>query len=87
MNYGIDVFFQSLAEDARDRAIGIVLSGANEDGAKGAEAISQNKGTVFVQDPNTAQHPRMPEAVIRIDSPAEINDPEKLAKALTELIA
>lgn len=83
---GIDVFFKSLAEEAGGRAIGIILSGANADGAQGAKAISERGGTVFVQDPDTAKFPRMPQTAIQMDSPAEINDPEKLAKTLTELI-
>lgn len=86
VHYGIDFFFESLAEEVGSKAIGIVLSGANEDGAQGAKAISEKGGTVFVQDPDTAKFPRMPEAVIRIDSPYEIDDPEKLAKALKKII-
>lgn len=86
INYSIDIFFKSLGNHSGKKAIGIVLSGANEDGALGAKAITQNSGTVFVQDPNTAEYPNMPEAVIRLDSPVEINDPEKLAKALMEII-
>lgn len=85
-NYGIDVFFKSLAKDAGKKAIGIVLSGANEDGAHGAIAITENNGVVFVQDPDSAEFPNMPNAVIRIVSPEEINVPQKLATALLDRI-
>jgi two-component system CheB/CheR fusion protein len=85
-NFGIDIFFKSLAQDVGDKAIGIVLSGSNEDGALGAKAITENKGRVFVQDPNSALYPHMPSAVIHIDSPEEIANPEKLAKALSQII-
>ena len=60
----IDVLFESVAEAYRDRAIGIVLTGANEDGAAGLAAIKRNGGVGIVQDPRTATKKAMPEAAI-----------------------
>ena len=60
----IDVLFESVAEAYRDRAIGIVLTGANEDGAAGLAAIKRNGGVGIVQDPKTATRKSMPEAAI-----------------------
>jgi two-component system chemotaxis response regulator CheB len=60
----IDVLFESVAEAYRERAIGIVLTGANEDGAAGLAAIKQNGGVGIVQDPRTATKKTMPEAAI-----------------------
>ena len=60
----IDVLFESVAEAYRDRAIGIVLTGANEDGAAGLAAIKRNGGVGIVQDPRTATKKSMPEAAI-----------------------
>ena len=60
----IDVLFESVAEAYRDRAIGIVLTGANEDGAAGLAAIKRNGGVGIVQDPKTATKKSMPEAAI-----------------------
>ena len=60
----IDVLFESVAEAYRDRAIGIVLTGANEDGAAGLAAIKRNGGVAIVQDPRTATRKTMPEAAI-----------------------
>ena len=60
----IDVLFESVAEAYRDRAIGIVLTGANEDGAAGLAAIKRNGGVGIVQDPRTATRKAMPEAAI-----------------------
>lgn len=60
----IDVLFESIAEAYRDRAIGIVLTGANEDGAAGLAAIKRNGGVGIVQDPHTATKKTMPEAAI-----------------------
>ena len=60
----IDVLFESVAEAYRDRAIGIVLTGANEDGAAGLAAIKRRGGVAIVQDPLTATKKAMPEAAI-----------------------
>ena len=60
----IDVLFESVAEAYRERAIGIVLTGANEDGAAGLAAIKRNGGVTLVQDPRTAAKAEMPEAAI-----------------------
>ena len=60
----IDVLFESVAEAYRDRAIGVVLTGANADGAAGLAAIKRNGGVAVVQDPRTATKKAMPEAAI-----------------------
>jgi two-component system, chemotaxis family, protein-glutamate methylesterase/glutaminase len=60
----IDVLFESVAEVYRDRAIGVVLTGANEDGAAGLAAIKRNGGVSIVQDPETATRRVMPDAAI-----------------------
>ena len=60
----IDVLFESVAEGYRDRAIGIVLTGANADGDEGLAAIKRNGGVVIVQDPETATRKAMPEAAL-----------------------
>jgi two-component system chemotaxis response regulator CheB len=60
----IDVLFESVAETYRDRAIGIVLTGANDDGAAGLAAIKRNGGVALVQDPLTAARRAMPEAAL-----------------------
>lgn len=60
----IDVLFESVAQAYRERAIGIVLTGANEDGAAGLAAIKRNGGVAVVQDPRTAARRDMPDAAI-----------------------
>jgi two-component system chemotaxis response regulator CheB len=60
----IDVLFESAAEAYRDALIGVVLTGANADGARGADRIKKNGGIVIVQDPSTAEAPEMPKAAI-----------------------
>jgi two-component system, chemotaxis family, protein-glutamate methylesterase/glutaminase len=60
----IDVLLESVAEVYRERAIGIVLTGANADGAAGLAAIKRNGGVAVVQDPGTAAMKAMPEAAL-----------------------
>ena len=60
----IDVLFESVADGYRERAIGIVLTGANKDGAVGLAAIKRNGGVSIVQDPHTASRRTMPDAAL-----------------------
>lgn len=60
----VDVLFESAADVYGRRLIGIVLTGGNHDGARGASVIKARGGTVIVQDPATAQAPAMPEAAL-----------------------
>lgn len=60
----IDVFFESAAEAYEGGVIGVILTGVNEDGAKGLAAIKTWGGEAIVQDPQTAASPEMPEAAI-----------------------
>jgi two-component system, chemotaxis family, CheB/CheR fusion protein len=56
----IDFFFRSLAQDQRERAIGIVLSGTGSDGTLGIRAIKGDGGMVMVQTPASTEHDGMP---------------------------
>ena len=60
----IDVLFESAAFAYRDRLIGIVLTGANADGADGLARIRAFGGQAWVQDPQTAAASAMPAAAL-----------------------
>jgi two-component system, chemotaxis family, CheB/CheR fusion protein len=63
-NTTIDSFFESLAEDLREKAIGIILSGTGSDGSRGIAAIKNHGGTIIVQDPGSAEFDGMPNSAI-----------------------
>lgn len=60
----IDVLFESAADAYGDRTIGIILTGANHDGAKGLARIKAMGGYAIVQDPTSAEISTMPQAAI-----------------------
>jgi len=60
----IDVLFESAAEAYKDKLIGIVLTGSNNDGTKGIKRIKQYWGLAIIQDPKTAEYSTMPASAI-----------------------
>jgi two-component system, chemotaxis family, CheB/CheR fusion protein len=76
-NNAIDIFFESLAEEKKDKAIGIILSGAGTDGTRGIEAIKNKGGFVMVQDPISAKFDGMPNSAI-LSGCADVTLPPEL---------
>jgi two-component system chemotaxis response regulator CheB len=62
----IDVLFESAADVYGSRLIGVILTGANDDGARGLRRIKQRGGLAVAQDPATAQAAAMPRAAIEL---------------------
>jgi two-component system, chemotaxis family, protein-glutamate methylesterase/glutaminase len=60
----IDVLFESAAEAYGNRVIGVILTGANEDGAAGLARIKDRGGVAVVQEPASAERRTMPDAAI-----------------------
>ena len=61
----IDILFESAAEAYGAAVVGVVMTGASEDGALGAKAVVARKGRVLVQDPATALAPIAPTAALK----------------------
>ena len=78
----IDVLFESAAEAFGPRALGIVLSGASEDGAQGLRAICDARGQGWVQTPESAQVSIMPAAAFMACPVAEKLTLEDIAERL-----
>lgn len=78
----IDVFFESLAEQAGDRALAVVLSGTGSDGSRGIAAVNAAGGFVFVQDPTSARFDGMPRSAIATGLVDVVAPTEELAARL-----
>ncbi|MET4138175.1 chemotaxis protein CheB [Pedobacter sp. UYP1] len=81
-NSCVNTLFESLANDFKEKAIGIILSGGGNDGVSGAKMIKDNGGKVLVQSPNSAEIPGMPLSVIGGDHPIAIERPGEIARQL-----
>lgn len=81
----IDVLFESAADAYTSGVIGVVLTGANADGARGAHRIKQRGGFVVVQDPKTAESAEMPEAAIKATRVDRILPLNRIGPFLVEL--
>ncbi|PZV08753.1 MAG: chemotaxis protein CheB [Leptolyngbya sp.] len=60
----IDVLLESAAGSYNERVIGVILTGANQDGVKGLSTLKARGGVAIVQDPATAESPVLPRAAI-----------------------
>jgi two-component system, chemotaxis family, protein-glutamate methylesterase/glutaminase len=81
----IDVLFETAAESYRERCIGVVLTGANDDGARGLARIAELGGTAIVQEPETAQRDEMPRAALLAAPSALITSVAEIAPLLVDL--
>ncbi len=81
----IDVLFESAADAYGGGVIGVVLTGANADGARGAARIKNRGGFVLVQDPTTAESPAMPQAAIAATRVDRILPLDRIGPFLVEL--
>lgn len=81
----VDVLFESAADVYSDRLIGLILSGANHDGAAGLKRIKQLGGLAIVQNPSDAESPMMPASAIAAVVPDYILPLRGIADLLQKL--
>jgi two-component system chemotaxis response regulator CheB len=78
----IDVLFESAALFYRSRLLGMILTGANEDGAQGLAEVHHAGGLTVVQSPETAVSPLMSQAAIKLHQPDWVLPLEEIAALL-----
>ena len=80
----IDHFFESLANDLRNQAIGVILSGTATDGTLGLQAIKSEGGITFAQD-ESAKYDSMPRSAIAAGDVDFVLPPEKIAEEFARI--
>jgi len=83
-HHSIDFFFESLARDQHECAIGVILSGTASDGTLGMEAIKADGGITFAQD-ESARYDSMPRNAIAAGCVDFVLSPENIAKELARI--
>ncbi|MEJ7784200.1 MAG: chemotaxis protein CheB [Solirubrobacteraceae bacterium] len=83
----IDVALETAAEAYGERAVGVVLTGANDDGAHGLAEVRRRGGVAIVQDPAEAESRSMPEAAIAAADPQWILGLEEIGPRLAAIAA
>ncbi len=83
----IDVAFCSAADAYADRLVGVVLTGANADGAAGLAEVARRGGLALVQDPETAAQATMPRAAVAAVPDAAVLPLDGIAARLADLCA
>lgn len=81
----VDTFLFSLAEERGDKAIGVILSGGDSDGAQGLKAIKAAGGITFAQCEESAQVSSMPNTAVATGQVDFILTPEKIAQKISEI--
>jgi two-component system, chemotaxis family, protein-glutamate methylesterase/glutaminase len=81
----IDVLFESAAEARGEAVVGVVLTGANADGAVGLDAIWRRGGMALVQDPGEAERPEMPRAALEACAGAQARPLHEIAPELSRI--
>jgi len=81
----IDVLFESAARVWARRLVGVILSGANNDGTEGLRLIKRYGGLTMAQDPQSAGHPTMPQAAIDAGCVELVLRPDEIGERLVRL--
>ncbi|MEO8604741.1 MAG: chemotaxis protein CheB [bacterium] len=86
LRMAVDFFLCSLAEDQKERAIGIILSGTGSDGTLGLKEVKAAGGMTMVQDLQSAQHDGMPRSAIASGSADYVLPAEHMPAALLSYV-
>jgi len=81
----INDFFQSLAQDRQNNAIGVILSGTASDGSLGLQAIKAAGGITFAQSEDSAEYSGMPHSAIATGHVDFVLPPEDIASELARM--
>lgn len=81
----IDHFFQSLAVDASERGVAVLLSGFGIDGSAGIKAVREAGGAVLVQEPASAGNPAMPKSAIATGAADSILPADEIAARIAAI--
>lgn len=82
----IDFFLRSLAQDRKEKAIGVILSGMGSDGVFGLRAIKENAGLTLEQEPGSAEAESMPHSAIQAGVADIVALPEILPGKIVEYL-
>jgi two-component system CheB/CheR fusion protein len=82
LSFPIDEFFRSLAQNSREQAIGVILSGTGSDGSRGIRDIHASGGQVFVQTPDSAAFDGMPRSAMDTGVVDFMLTPTEISRAL-----
>jgi two-component system chemotaxis response regulator CheB len=82
----IDVLFESAAQAYGAHVVGVVLTGANNDGAEGLRQIKEHGGLTVVQDPRTAESTYMPQAALEATPVDHMLSVPEIGKLFVKLV-
>lgn len=81
----IDVLFESAADAYKNKLIGIILTGSNNDGTKGIKRIQECGGLTIIQNPETAESDYMPRSALAAIQPDYILSLEEIIRLLIKI--
>lgn len=87
LNLPIDIFFNSMAEEYGEQAVGIILSGTGSDGSRGVRALKEHGGMVIVQDEESAAFDGMPKSALSTGVADAVLSPTQMPAELLRLFS
>lgn len=85
LNHPIDIFFESLAAEMKERAVAVIFSGTGSDGTNGVKSIKEHGGLVIVQSPETARFDGMPRSAINTGLADFVLSPAAIAEEILNI--